>query len=640
MNGNMKLLLELVANNRELRNGLNSGRRDVHTFVTGAKKEFESLKGALGSIQGKLATLGIGIGVGKIIMDSARLDKSLTQIGQTAGASSKEVGLLRSELFRMGRQSGQNIEELQTGFNVLVQSGLNMKESRATLDGVNIAMAVTGSNANTLAAGLTVAAQAFQFDLSKPGQALELLDKMTVAGRLGNAELENLSQIFARVGINAQAAGLDFNKTLGFIEALSKVERQPERLATLADSTLRVFTNMNYMSAAQKGTGIRFYDKSEKRRDPLQVLSDIKKKYDTLKTDLQRDTFVQKAFGKADLDTIKGIRTLLASNNLAEVGRSTGLIKDASGTLKRDFGAATRNLVDQFGMLKNDMRSFADGLVKPMNETLGQWIQFMRDSKENGGLGMDGKTMAATALAIGGGTYALSKIGGKYLPAWAQGKLGSLNASTARGVAEGTALKYAGVTPVFVVNADAIGGGISAGVTAGNRNIKNVAAPAAGWFGELAAPAAGGWLASVPGAAGMASIPALLAALVGGGSIFAGKKLSEYQASNMSTKGLQDLRARQMVMGGGPNTFQVKTIDAELARRSWSQRQDAFTRRFIATESAAPQVTNDIKIDINLDELGRAFARTNSMNTNTSVNSMRRGSFMTPIENSAMGSGY
>lgn len=627
MNGNMKLLLELVANNRELRNGLNSGRRDVHTFVTGAKKEFESLKGALGSIQGKLATLGIGIGVGKIIMDSARLDKSLTQIGQTAGASSKEVGLLRSELFRMGRQSGQSIEELQTGFNVLVQSGLNMKESRATLDGVNIAMAVTGSNANTLAAGLTVAAQAFQFDLSKPGQALELLDKMTVAGRLGNAELENLSQIFARVGVNAQAAGLDFNKTLGFIEALSKVERQPERLATLADSTLRVFTNMNYMSAAQKGTGIRFYDKSEKRRDPLQVLSDIKKKYDTLKTDLQRDSFVQKAFGKADLDTIKGIRTLLASNNLAEVGRSTGLIKDASGTLKRDFGAATRNLVDQFGMLKNDMRSFADGLVKPMNETLGQWIQFMRDSKENGGLGMDGKTMAATALAIGGGTYALSKIGGKYLPAWAQGKLGSLNASTARGVAEGTALKYAGVTPVFVVNADSIGAGVGAVSDAG-KVVKDVGSTAPGW------------LAAMPGAAGLSSIPAAFAGILAWASISSSKALSEYQATNMSTKGLQDLRARQMVMGGGPNTFQVKTIDAELARRSWSQRQDAFTRRFIATESAAPPVKNDIKVEINFDEFLRSTIRTNNMNTNTSVNSMRRGSFMTPIENSAMGSEY
>lgn len=624
---NMKLMLELMANSSGMRNGLNTGRRDVHTFVAGAKKEFEALKGMATSLQGRLATLGIGMGVGKIVMDAAHLDKSLTQIGQTAGASSKDVGALRAELFRMGRLSGQGIDDLKDGFNVLVQSGLNMKEARSTLDGVNIAMAVTGSNANTLAAGLTVAAQAFQFDLSKPGQALELLDKMTVAGRLGNAELENLSQIFARTGINAQAAGLDFNKTLGFIEALSKVERQPERLATLADSTLRVFTNMNYMKSAQRGTGIRFYDKDEKRRDPLQVLGDIKKKYDGLKTDLQRDNFVSAAFGKADIDTIKGLRTLLASNNLDEVGKATGLIKDASGTLKRDFGAATRNLVDQFGMLKNDIRSFSDDLVKPMNEILGQWIQFMRDSKENGGLGMDGKKMAATALAIGGGTYALSKIGGKYLPTWAQSKLGSLNASTARGVAEGTALKYAGVTPVFVVNADAIGGS-NAAVADGGKIIKD------------AATTVPGWVAAMPGAAGLSSIPAAVAGLIALGSIKSGKALAEYQASNMSTKGLQDLRSRQMVMGGGPNSFQVKTIDAELARRSWSDRQEAFTRRFMATELAASPINNNVKVDIHMDDFGRPYTTINGTRTNVDVKPLRRGSFMSPVENSVFDSGY
>ncbi len=41
-------------------------------------------------------------------------------------------------------------------------------------------------------------------------------------------------------------------KTLGFIEGLSQIQKEPERLATLADSTLRVFTDMRYMMAAQR----------------------------------------------------------------------------------------------------------------------------------------------------------------------------------------------------------------------------------------------------------------------------------------------------------------------------------------------------------------------------------------------------
>ena len=67
-------------------------------------------------------------------------------------------------------------------------------------------MAVTGASAETLASGMTVAAQSFGFDLSDLKTAKLMLDQMYAAGNLGNAELENLADIFARVGNNAKTA--------------------------------------------------------------------------------------------------------------------------------------------------------------------------------------------------------------------------------------------------------------------------------------------------------------------------------------------------------------------------------------------------------------------------------------------------
>ncbi|MCP2839689.1 phage tail tape measure protein, partial [Salmonella enterica] len=84
----------------------------------------------------------------------------------------------------------------------------------------------------------------------------------------------------------------------------SRIERQPERLATLADSTMRLFTNTRYLRQAQKTTGIRFFDEQGQRRDPIKVLEEIKHRYDTLKTDAARQKFLFQAFGEADLDTI------------------------------------------------------------------------------------------------------------------------------------------------------------------------------------------------------------------------------------------------------------------------------------------------------------------------------------------------
>ena len=433
----------------------------MRKFTGGVKSELNALKGAFNSVEGRLASIGVSVGAVATIAQSARMDKSLTQIGQTAGASAADVAGLRKELFRMSQETGQNIEDLQQGFNNAVQAGLQFKEALPVLDATNKTMAVTGANADSLTGSLTVAAAAYDFDLSKPEMAVTLLDKMVVAGRLGNAELENLSGIFARVGPTAASAGLGFDQTLAFIEGLSQIERRPERLATLADSTLRLFTNLRYMKEAQKATGIKFFDADGSRRDALAVLADIKKQYDKLDTEKARALFTQKAFGEADLDTIKGMRVLLSGGTLGEINKFSNQISGASGAVARDLPNAISNAVDQVGRLKAALRDAADAFVKPINSTISNAIKWAMDKKDNGGLGLDGKDMI-----IGAGIGALALFGATRYGGKAVGALAKRFGGTAAGVAEGKALEAAaGVTPVYVVNMP--GGGLaSSGVDA------------------------------------------------------------------------------------------------------------------------------------------------------------------------------
>ena len=121
------------------------------------------------------------------------------------------------------------------------------------------------------------------------------------------------------------------------------------------------------------------------------MLGDIKKKYDTLTTDKQRAVFIQNAFGKADLDTIKGIKTLLSGDALERLSNFTKAISSAGGTLNKDFDEATNNLIDKSKMVKNDLREAADGFAQVVDNTLVKLIDWGRD-KENG-LGMDGTDM-------------------------------------------------------------------------------------------------------------------------------------------------------------------------------------------------------------------------------------------------------
>ena len=435
----MKLFLQIMANASGLKREMKESSTSVTRFTQGAKRELDALKGTFGTLQGKLAGIGVTIGAMQQLTQSARLDKGLVQVRQTAGEGQEMVKGLRREFFLMSKDTGQQVEGLKDGFDNLIASGQSWKAALESTKGINIAQAVTGAQGNVLAGGLTVGATAFNIDLEKPGKALELLDKMTVAGRQGNAELQNLADIFGRVGVNAASAEMSFDSTLALIEALSLVEKSPERLATLADSTLRVFTNLNYMKAAQKGTGVQFFDAKGARRDAIDVFQDIKGQWDKLGTDKARALFIQKAFGKADLDTIKGIRTLLSGDSLGKVRQFTQDIGNAGGTLERDLPDAIANAVDQTGRLKANLREAADSFAQPVNKTLADLIQWTMDSKKNGGLDLSGKEMLFGGGALGIGTLLTARYGGKAIGSMAS-RLLAKGGSTAIGVAEGKAL--------------------------------------------------------------------------------------------------------------------------------------------------------------------------------------------------------
>ena len=497
---NLSLALRLYADSANFVRGLANGQQGVKRFTAAAKQEFEALRNAMRSVQGQIATIGGGVTAVGLAVQSAKMDKSLGQIGLTADLSAGQVGGLRGELFKMAKDTGRSVDDLQQSFSNAVASGLKFGEALPVVNAVNKAMAVTGDGADKLTSSVTVAATALNFDLAKPGQALELLDKMTLAGRKGNAELENLADIFARVGVNAAAGGMGFEQTLAFIEGLSLIERQPERLATLADSTLRLFTNLNYAKEAAKATGVRFFDQQTgERRNPLDVLKDLKKEYDKLGTDKERALFMQGAFGKADLDTIKGLRTLFGGDMLTKVQGFTGEIRDAGGTLQRDLQKALNNAVDQTGRLRAELRRAADDFAQPINDAFQNMVKWGLDSKANGGLGLTGEDLALGGAGLAAGTLLAARYGGKAI-----GGLLSKGGGLGAGVGVGKALESAaGVTPVYVVNMPSAGiGGIGVPGAPGVPGVPPAGAPAA---------AASRW--AIARAAGLGAAP--LAAMYG-----------------------------------------------------------------------------------------------------------------------------
>ena len=447
----------------------NGGRnlRMLKSIAAGVRTELDRVKRLGGSAQGQLAGLGLGFGAATGLVGSAALDRQLIRTQQTAGMTAAQREEWREEGFRIAKQYGLGREGVDSGFNTLIASGVEYGAAKKTADAIGQGTAVTGADAAILGKAVVAGASAFNIDLNKDGAALALLQKMTVAGRLGNAELENLADLFPKIGQSAQRAGMSISQALAFTETLSTVEMQPERLGTLADSTLRVFGIKSYQEQVTKSTGVEFFDKSGSYRDPAAVLGDLKGKYDKLKTDKDRARFLGVTFKGMDQDTVRGMQIMLSGNRLDTFKEQSAEIAKAEPVFNRDLADNVNSATGTGSRVRATLSQAIDRMAQPLNKGLTEFGSYILDD-----LNLTGEQMLGAGIATG--------LGGYYAGRGAKAGAGALlnkflgGPDTLKNVAVGKVLEEAaGVTSVFVTNWPAAGMQAPVDVTKDSKDPKN-----------------------------------------------------------------------------------------------------------------------------------------------------------------------
>lgn len=397
------------------------GSRAMNMLRGSAARIGGAMEAMTGRYAGAIAGMGVSYKATQAVMHAASLDQKLARITRTAGVSRAAGESLRRELYALSEQTGQSVDELMGGFSSLVQAGQSFNEARGTIAAIAPAMAVTGASADTLASAMTVAGATFKFDLSDLKTAKLILDQMTKAGDLGNAELEHLAGIFGRVGGNAKSAGMSMTDILALIEQMSEVEKQPERLATLVDSTLRLWNNENYRKKAEEITGVKFFDEKGGRRNVFDILSEMSAKYGRFTTDEMRSKGLFDAFGQTDLDTQRGIAMMLQKGIPEKARKKAEEIRASSGLIEKALPEALSNSVAQVGRLKAALADAADRFARPINDALSGGIKYLLDDEKLSG----GELLAGGALAAGVGFGAL-KFGGRALSRLGGGTIGKV----------------------------------------------------------------------------------------------------------------------------------------------------------------------------------------------------------------------
>ncbi|WP_216891614.1 phage tail tape measure protein [Pseudomonas putida] len=500
----------------------NGGRhlRALKAVALGVRAEVERLRNFGSSTMGQLAGFGVGVGAAASLKGSAVLERQMIRTQQTAGMTYAQRDEWKNEGRRIGIAYGVDPAAIYAGGDTLLAGGMSYGTVKASADAIGQATAVTGADSGVLAKALMTGSSAFNIDLEKTGAALDMLQKMTVAGRLGNAELENLSDIFPKIGSGAKAAGMSIEQALAYVETLSAMEANPDRLGTLAESTLRVFTNGQYRKQVSKATGISYFNKDGSQRNPQDVLSDLSTQYGRLTTDKERSTYMDKVFKGMDQDTLRGIRYLLSGNVLSDFSKNTGEIKRAKPVFESDLADNVKSSTGAAGRLRATLGGAIDRMAQPINAAFADMSGYLLDD-----LNLSGDQMLAGGLA--------TAVGGYYAGRGAKKGAGMLfnkllgGQDTLKNIAVGRVLEEAtGVQSVFVTNWP----------VSGVAGLPDVASPGKGGKGGN-----GGSGVAVPGV-GLTAL-GIMATQIGG-------------ASAQGDEARLDLAGRNKLLNEGQRTYQ------------------------------------------------------------------------------------
>ncbi len=474
------------------------------------------------------------------------LEARFTRLGIQANRGAEEVDRLKRKIFEVSQAPDIRIDpgQLTAAIEEIVEKTGDLKFAEDNLR--NLAAAIQATGAEGLSIG-GIAAEFQKMGLTDPNDVLKALDILTVQGKAGAFTLQNLAALGPRVVTAYTAMGRTGLPAIREMGAALQVIRQgtgsSEMAAAAFEALLRTLGDADKLKIL-KGGGIEIFEPgstTQMRSLPV-IMEEIIKKTRGSKVSLSRvfDAEAIRAFNAA-------VGEFQRTGSVASLDRFYNVQADGT-TVLADSARAAKDFNSALTYLYTSYRKFADselaGPVARLADALnglepGALQRWMDIAKWIGIIGA-GAIGARKAYRIGRGLM---------------GMFGKTGAAGGGMGLPGVAGLPAGVVPVYVVNK---------GFGAPNRAFFGRAGAAAAGT-TTGAAAAGGLGAAAATAAALA--PAVAATAIAATSESVAKAISGSQVRGYSTKTLQEMLARNNVMGGGPGSYQSRLIQAELDRR-------------------------------------------------------------------------
>ncbi|MFK0331110.1 phage tail tape measure protein [Rhizobium sp. NPDC090275] len=188
-------------------------------------------KAAYGAMLRYAAPAALAYGAKRALVDFAAIEREMTRIGITSGATADQTNAAFSSMQTMAKQFSLPVDQAITALDTLVASGMDLKEAMAFLPSVLATAQASGAATDDIANTAIKAASALKLETNQLQNAFDI---MVAGGKAGQFELKDMATYIPDLANSFASLGYSGEEGLKRLVAILQTIREDTGSASSA----------------------------------------------------------------------------------------------------------------------------------------------------------------------------------------------------------------------------------------------------------------------------------------------------------------------------------------------------------------------------------------------------------------------
>jgi TP901 family phage tail tape measure protein len=324
----------------------------------------------------KATATGVAAAFVYTIKTAADFEKQMSNLGAVTNASTKQMARFEKQALRAGAKTKFSAKEAAQAQTELAKGGLSVQQILS--GGLDAALGLAAAGEMDLADAASTTVNAMKLFNIRGKDSMKVADAFATAANATTADVSDFAMSLSQGGSAAKTAGLSFQDTTAWLEALASSGIKGSDAGTSLKSALVQLSSPSLQAShAMKDLGLKFYDAHGNIKSVVEISGMLRKSMGGM----SKEQRIQTAVTLAGTDGMRGLLALYDAGPTKMGKFEKGLQKSgtAADTAKKKQDNLSGSLENLGGSVETLAIEVGTGMLPGIRKVTGQLTNFTND---------------------------------------------------------------------------------------------------------------------------------------------------------------------------------------------------------------------------------------------------------------------